>query len=441
MSTKKRGFSFGTVFTLCLLAAVAFGCVFFFSKTNTENRDIQMDARTVVGVLGSIISSTQPTQAPSENVRTVTVTRVPQVAITNIPLPDEKTSAETPVPAYSFTMTLGGLLGFQSDISDSVYRVSGNAMQYRPVLSYLSGEINSDLNTAVFPHIVNLNDGTYADIMVPLQVVDAVKAAGFDDLQIGSEHILDQGMQGMENTVSAISEYGISVGGVNMGVAKQNRMVQINSAKIALLSYADSLTSAGQKVLSASANQACMQLFDTDVAREDIARFKAEGANCVIVFLHWGREDAERVTDEQRGIVHMLADAGADIIIGAHTSRVLPVELLETVNDQGERRQVLVAYSLGTLLTESVSPNDTAGVLLHLSIICDATGKVTFQRMEYTPTYIWRQNMNGNVQYHVLPSNHIPPADMETSQEEEMERSYQRINDVMSAGPIKERVQ
>jgi poly-gamma-glutamate synthesis protein (capsule biosynthesis protein) len=306
-------------------------------------------------------------------------------------------------------------------------------------LSGLSDKINADFNIGILPHIICDDDQKYADVLAPAEILDALKTAGFDDLLLNTEHALDQGIQGIETTVETIKQMGFSCGGVNIASSTQNRLLQLNSAKIAILAYTDSLTAKGKNALATQAGQNILTLLDLNALNQDIAAAKAQGANCIIVFVHWGKEDATTITKEQRDIAQAIADMGGDIIIGFHPSRVLPIEMLESRNEKGEARKALVAYSLGTLLTESRNGYDISGILLHLDITCSDDGTVKFNSVEYTPTYIWRQSVNGNMQYRVISSAESPPKEMDKNQQEVMGRALNRIRDSLDGSWVEQR--
>lgn len=443
MNGKRKGLSLGTILAICLTMIVSAGCIWMFSKMRTDNTDAKLSAQKVVNVLGSVISGASATQTPKQdNIRTVTVTLSPTTSPAVTPSPTENNAMPSQAPApsiYSFSMTFSGLIGFHSDLSDSIQKNSNGELDYQAMLANMSDSLNADFNTGVFPHVINRDDQKYADVLIPESSLDALKAAGFDDLLLNSEHALDQGVTGMQNTVDAIAERGFSCGGVNYGAANQNRMLQLNSAKIAMLTYTESLTTKGKNALATKAGQSVMTLFDMNILRSDILSAKANGANCIMVFLHWGKEDATTVTKEQKAMAQEIADMGADVIIGYHPSRVLPIEILESTDANGEKRQVLVVYSMGTLLTESRNGYDISGILLHLNISCTSNGNVNFDHIEFTPTYIWRQNINGSMQYRVVCSNRTAPEGMDQAQKEVMGRALNRIRSTLEDCPVIER--
>ena len=62
-----------------------------------------------------------------------------------------------------------------------------------------------------------------------------------------------------------------------------------------------------------------------------------------------------------------------------------------------------------------------------------------FEALEYTPTYIWRQSVGGQMQYRLVCSSDPPPEGMSTQQKEVMQRSLTRIQTVLKDSPVMER--
>jgi len=435
MKKKRAGLSLGSILTLCLTAAVAVGCVVVFGKIRAGRPDAAMDAQRVMGLVGDALQGTTPLPGPASTVRTVTVTLPPAAETTLAPLPTQ--APGTAVQHYSFSLTFGGLMAFESDISASVYNKTEKSFDYRPIMSALAGKICADMNLVALPQLLNVNDLKYDDALAPAAAADAVRASGFDDALLGSEHILDQGGQGALDTVEALTARGITCGGVTAGAARQNRIVQLNGARIALLSYTEALTAKSKNALTAQPE--LMRLYDPDTVRQDIAAARAQGVHCVIVCMYWGKEGQSSVTAAQRSAAKALAEMGADVILGFRPSRVLPMEMISVTREDGARRQALVAYSLGTLLSESREAEAIAGILLHLNITVDSTGRVRFTAVEYTPTYIWRQTVDGQVRYRLVCSADPAPEGMSASQKGVMDRALSRIHSALANSPVTQR--
>ncbi len=442
MKHHKPGWSLGTLLTLLLTAAVTAGCVFLFSRMQGDNTGAHMDAQRVISLMSSAFQG--PTAAPvplQSPVRTVKVTLAPATEVPQAvtPAPTDAPPTPTPVvePPYTFSLTAGGLVAFQSDISDSVYSKADKTADYQPVLAPISTKIYADLNLITLPQLINVTDRKYGDTIALSEAADAVRSLGVDEVILASEHILDLGAQGASDTVGALSVRSLECAGVSAGGAAQHRLIPLNGGTVALLCYTDALTPKSKNGLTE--NPGALRQFSLEAAREDIRLARSQGARCVIVCLYWGRADAAAITSAQRSTALALAELGADVILGTRPSRVLPMEIISCTGQDGKTREAFVAYSLGTLLTESREGYDISGALLHLTVSCDSQGRVHFQTAEYTPTYIWRQSVNGAMRYRVVCSADPPPEEMSAQQREVMQRALNRVESILKGSPVARR--
>lgn len=85
----------------------------------------------------------------------------------------------------------------------------------------------------------------------------------------------------------------------------------------------------------------------------------AQNADFVILSLHWGIEGSGYYTDGQRELAQLLAEAGADLILGHHPHVLQGGEYLKT-----SRGRSYVAYSLGNFISaQRGAENMLAGFL------------------------------------------------------------------------------
>ena len=437
MRKKRRGLSLGSILTLCLTAAVIAGCVFFFTRISGGISNASMDAQRVIGAVHSFMQSSGTENQPSVTVRTITVTLAPATQPPPTPVPATPSPAQNPYEAFSFTLTAGGLISFQSEISDSVYNKTDKNLDYQPIVEPIQSKINSDVNLATLPQTINTTDRKYSDVIAPAEAAIALQSMGFNQIALGTEHILDLDQKGAEDTVSVLVSRHIGCVGVNVSGASRAQLVQVNGSIIAILSYTDTLTTKSKNALAKQ--NSLLALYSEDIARADIQSARNQGARCVIVCMYWGRQDAASVTSAQKKTALALAEMGADVILGARPSRALPMELIYCAGPDGKNHTAFVAYSLGTLLTESRETFSICGLLLHMSLRSDEQGMLHFESIEYTPTYIWRQNVAGKAQYRLICSNEPPPEGMNDNQIGVMQRSLERIQNVLKNSPIEER--
>lgn len=437
MRKKRRGLSWGSILTICLTAAVVAGCGVFYTRIHGGSAGASMDAERMIGAVHSFMQSAGGDTQPQVTVRTVTVTLAPLTPAPATPAPVTAAPARNLYQPFSFTLTAGGLLSFQSEISDSVYNKTEKTLNYEPVVQPIRSRITSDVNLVTLPQTINTVDRKYSDTLAPAEASVAIQAMGFDQVALATEHILDQDWKGAQDTVSVLRSRQLGCAGVNASGASRMQLVQVNGGTVAILSYTDALTSKGKNALAKQ--NSVFALYDEDMARADIQSARNQGARCVIVCMYWGKADAASVTNTQKSTAQALAEMGADIILGTRPNRVLPMELLYTTGPDGKNHAAFVAYSLGTLLTESREGFSISGMLLHLSLRSDEQGMMHFESIEYTPTYIWRQSVGGQMQFRLVCSSEPPPEGMSDQQKEVMQRSLGRVQTALEDSPVMER--
>jgi len=122
------------------------------------------------------------------------------------------------------------------------------------------------------------------------------------------------------------------------------------------------------------------------------------------------------------------------LLLGYNCRNVHPVELLTSEKDPSHN--MLSAWSLGTLISEDRDTRAVvSGALLHVQMTCDRTsGSISFDSVEYSPTYCWRQEENGVYPYRVVLSNQSVPEGMIQKQREIIARALVLIQTTMNKG-------
>lgn len=440
MKKKGRGVSAGTILTLILTAAVVASFAFLFIRLGGDGAEAHLGAQKVFNLVSDTMQDKAQQPAPESTVRTVMVTLAPAPAAT--PVPGIATAAPAPPVDSSrrraFTVTVGGLMAFESDVSDSAYSKTEKSFDYKQFFSLLRPKVDGDLTLAMLPQVINTADRKYGDALVPQAAVDGIRASGFEYVALNSSHILDQGAAGAEKTVQALKKASLSCLGVTAGGEQQHRVIQLNGVRIALLAYTESLTAKGKNARESQPN--VLQLYSPQQAERDIAAVKSQGAEVVIVSIYWGKADTASATSAMKKTAYALAEAGADLVLGYRPTRILPMETISVPDDNGVQRQCLIVYSMGTLLCESREGYDISGMLLNLRITRE-NGRTYFEEIGYTPTYIWRQNVKGKMQYRVVCSADPPPQGMDAKQKGIMEKALNRVNKVLKDSPAELRKQ
>lgn len=200
---------------------------------------------------------------------------------------------------------------------------------------------------------------TYPMFNSPPELGDHMLDIGFDVFTIANNHTLDKGTDGL----SACLDYWAArpqavVAGAYRDKEDEShiRTLEKDGVVFSFLAYTESLNG-----LSLPENSPLVigRTGDTDLMCEQIKAAKEISDICVVA-LHWGVENSDIISEEQRITAKKLADAGADIIIGNHPHVLRDIEVIER-EDGGE---TICAYSLGNFISaQSVGQNLIGGIL------------------------------------------------------------------------------
>ena len=146
-------------------------------------------------------------------------------------------------------------------------------------------------------------------------LIDGLTNAGIDVVGTANNHIRDQGGAGLLQTLKNLHKRGLKTAGSgkNLAAARKPAMFDVHGVKVAILAY-DAIAAS----YHATATKVGSAPMTAKVVIADVKKAKANGADVVIVFPHWGTEYHAKPNPGQRVLAHQILDAGADMIIGNH---------------------------------------------------------------------------------------------------------------------------
>jgi poly-gamma-glutamate synthesis protein (capsule biosynthesis protein) len=200
------------------------------------------------------------------------------------------------------------------------------------------------------------SDKQYLFRSPPQSVVPALRRAGFNAMNLANNHILDYGINGMNETIQSLDQSGItSIGaGQNLIQARAGRIIRTAHGDVALLGYSltfpESFWATDTKPGTAFGHR--KQIV------EDIHRLSQQ-ADYIIVSFHWGREKTEALRPYQPRLARAAIDAGADVVLGHHPHILQAIEAY---------RQGLIIYSLGNYVFGSYSQDARDSVVARISL-------------------------------------------------------------------------
>ncbi len=440
---KRRGISAGTVLMI-LIAVVVLGVSFRLVAMIAGQTTLKIDdAQNIVSAIAKNLDLPElklsdipifQSAAKEETEATSPAPTFGELATTGAAAPVQTVLEPTPTPVpqkKSFTLTAAGSFLINKDIRNACYYKESETYDFSALLTHISDAVWGDLKVFTLENLI-AQDQKLSNLNTRQEILDAVKEAGFDLAFIGQDKSMDLGLAGLTKTINALKSQGFSVvGGYESGAdAEQTLIMNINGIQVALLHYTQSLDSAN-KAKKEKAEYA-VPLIKIENIQKDIVGARSQGAQVVIVSCHWGSDNTHTVSKTQAAFAQQIADAGADVILGAHSHAVQPIVYLTGNRADGTARQTLVAYSLGALMTGSRESVNIASLLLHLNITFDPlTSLVSFDEVSYSPVYFWRHKEEGRYVYDAVLSNHEPPENMAKDQVQVMEKALNRVTDVL----------
>jgi poly-gamma-glutamate capsule biosynthesis protein CapA/YwtB (metallophosphatase superfamily) len=183
--------------------------------------------------------------------------------------------------------------------------------------------------------ISNIGDSAqrYA-FRAPTHSAQLLRRAGFHAMGLANNHALDFGAAALQDCAACLSREEIEPVGLRTSSGdayKPGFFSIVGGKRIALLAISDVGPATGSQIAAASDR---LRLSDA------IASARSR-ANLVVCLVHWGIENSEKTTDEQRELARWLVNHGVDLVVGSHPHCVQPLDFYHGCP---------IAYSLGNLV-------------------------------------------------------------------------------------------
>ncbi|MDT4994126.1 MAG: hypothetical protein QOH97_4018 [Actinoplanes sp.] len=205
--------------------------------------------------------------------------------------------------------------------------------------------------------------------------VAAMKAAGIDAVTLANNHSMDYGRQGLTDTLDKAKKGGLGTigAGRTIGEAFTPLRRTVKGVKIAVFGFSQ-IDELATEWAATPDTPGLAMAFDTQRAYAAVRAARAD-SDLVVVLPHWGIEGDRCPTSRQRDFAAGLIDAGADIIVGAHT---------HVLQGAGRSGAAYVAYGLGNFLWYSsglYQPFSARAGILQLTV-----SKREVIKSSFTPT-------------------------------------------------------
>jgi len=188
------------------------------------------------------------------------------------------------------------------------------------------------------------------------ECVKGLKNAGFGVFNLGNNHIMDHGKEGLENTLQVCQEHGIACVGAGENLETAGRLLiqKVNGTRIAILSYTEHEFGMATETEPGTHPIDAIHFVRTVSARRQEWDF-------LVVLLHAGNEYYPYPRPRLRNLARFMVEQGAGAVVFQHSHCAGCYE---------EYRGGHIIYGQGNLLfdTQGARPCEMEGFLVSLQI-------------------------------------------------------------------------
>ena len=208
----------------------------------------------------------------------------------------------------------------------------------------------------------------YPNLAAPTENADALIDAGFNVINLATNHTLDKGVSGLETCLETVHArpFDAVLGAFRTEEeSTQLCVLEKQGIRFGFLSYTYGLN--GYRL--PSDKQWKIALIDETKIQNDLAAIRPE-CDYLIVSMHWGNEYQTTESSYQNELAQLLCDGGADLIIGTHPHVLQPMKWLE--GEDGHK--TLCAYSLGNFVSNQHKRATMLGGILEVELLFEEDG-------------------------------------------------------------------
>lgn len=350
------------------------------------------------------------------------VTPTPAATLAPSPSPSPSPTPEPDLSANAVLLATGDIILHDSVIKGG--RDSEGQYHFDYLFEYVKDLFTgADLTAANFEGTMNGPEYSgYPAFNAPDAIAEAIRNAGIRLVTTANNHAYDSGLAGLRRTASVFAEYGVAVVGTRSRPDDPPYVIlDLNGIRVGFTGY--TYETAGTETRRAlngmviaeeaeplvdSFNSYRAARFEKDKQgmAERLAQMKRDGAECIVLILHWGDEYQSSSSKTQKDLAQFLSDSGADIIIGHHPHVLQEIGVVES---QVSGKKTLVYYSLGNILanmgfnTHQTSGRAEDAVIARIGLSRDRDGNVTVRSGEYIKTYIYKKDISGRRIHRIMP--------------------------------------
>lgn len=294
---------------------------------------------------------------------------------------------------------------------------------------------------------------TYPIFNTPDALLDALKNSGFDILSTANNHMYDQGSLGLFRTIQILKSKNILFTGSRENVEDSRYLIRsVKGIKIGFLAYTYETT--GDDSIGVTINGLKIKKVDVPFInsfnpsnieetvlewKAEIKKIKQEGAQIIVMILHWGNEYQTTPCHYQLALADSLNKMGVDIIFGSHPHVVQPIDFIV---DNTNNHVTYVSYSSGNFISNQryetlENYNTEDGLYTEIQLLKTPNSPVQIYKINPVPLWVNRYSSGEKFKYEVIPlpqimKNQTVDSTFTPEQMTRMGQSYLRTNSTIT---------
>lgn len=296
-----------------------------------------------------------------------------------------------------------------SQLFKAVYNAKTNNYDFSPMFQYVKKHIKKA--TVSIGNLESSFGGAkkgysgYPLFNAPEHLAVDLKELGVDIMTTANNHTLDRGFDGLKSTLNYLDKAGISHTGTSRTKKEQNKILfkDLNGIKTAFLAF----TYGTNGIPKPQGKEFCVNSIDKKLMKKQLNKAKKEGAEAIVVSMHWGVEYQTIQNAQQEKLAKFLIKNDVNVILGSHPHVLQQMKMVST-KEKGKRKEGLVIYSQGNFFSAQTFPNTRNTAIFKVKLKKDGvTNKVSVVKASYVPIYVYDNRTYDKNRYKLLDLNAI----------------------------------
>ncbi len=228
-------------------------------------------------------------------------------------------------------------------------KVSSGVYDFAPMFQHLTPYVSKlDYAAINMEFGIGKGEGDYYQpemlFRVPTSLVDTILATGYDLGLCANNHTTNG--SSLSLTAGTYAERAMDYIGLRASTQDKRYLVkEINGIKLGFVNYTYGSKTTDTTLINYFSTKE-LPSFYSDLEQQ-MAAMKAEGAEAVVVYLHWGNEYELAPNQHQITMAQTMCEMGVDVVIGGHPHKIQPLELITAPNGN----KMVCLYSMGNFLS------------------------------------------------------------------------------------------